>query len=89
MKLTDDAASMIADLIAAQRLPAGAGLRIAQREDHDALAMRLVEAPGPEDAVLVEHDATVFLGPIAQRRLNDAVLDARHGELGPAFFVQP
>lgn len=89
MRLTDDAASMIAELVAAQHLPEGAGLRIAQRDDHDALAMGLTAVPGPEDAVVVEHDATVFLGPIAERRLADATLDARHGEVGPAFFVQP
>lgn len=89
MKLTDDAATMITELVAAQHLPDGAGLRIHQRDDHEALAMDLAAAPGPNDAVLVEHDAVVFLGPIAEQRLADAVLDARHGELGAAFFVQP
>lgn len=89
MKLSEDAASMITSLARQQDLPPGSGLRIAQRDDHDALAMDLVEAPGPDDVVLVEHDATVFLGPIAERRLADETLDARHGELGPAFFVRP
>lgn len=89
MKLTGDAATMIQQLVAEQGLPAGAGLRIAQRDDHDALAMDLVAEPGPDDVVLVEHDVAVFLAPVARKRLADAVLDARHGELGPAFFVQP
>jgi iron-sulfur cluster assembly protein len=89
MKLTDDAASMINELVAAQDLPDGAGLRIAQRDDHVALAMGLADAPGPDDAVVVEQDASVFLGPIAQQRLDGEVLDARQGELGPAFFVRP
>ena len=89
MKLTDDAASMIRELVADQDLPEGAGLRIAQRDDHEALAMDLVTSPGPEDRVVRAQDATVFLGPIADQRLSDATLDARHGELGPAFFVQP
>jgi Fe-S cluster assembly iron-binding protein IscA len=89
MKLTDDAASMIAELVAAQDLPEGTGLRIAQRDDHDALAMGLVEAPGPHDAVVLGPDASVFLGPVAEQRLAGAVLDARNGELGAAFFVQP
>jgi Fe-S cluster assembly iron-binding protein IscA len=89
MKLTDDAASMIHRLVEESALPEGAGLRIAQRDDHEALAMDLAAAPGPEDAVITEHEASVFLGPIAGRRLAGAVLDARQGELGPAFFVQP
>ena len=89
MRLTDDAASMITELVSAQDMPQGAGLRIAQRDDYDALAMGLAAGPGPDDAVVVQDDATVFLGPIAQHRLAGATLDARHGELGAAFFVQP
>jgi Fe-S cluster assembly iron-binding protein IscA len=89
MRLTDDAATMINALVAAQDLPDGAGLRIAQRDDHDALAMGLADAPGPDDLVVFEGEASVFLGPIAQQRLAGSVLDARQGELGPAFFVQP
>jgi Fe-S cluster assembly iron-binding protein IscA len=89
MKLTDDAATMISRLVEQSALPDGAGLRIAQRDDHEALAMDLAAAPGPDDAVVTQHDASVFLGPIAGRKLEEAVLDARDGELGPAFFVQP
>jgi Fe-S cluster assembly iron-binding protein IscA len=89
MKLTDDAASMIHRLVEQRALPEGAGLRIAQRDDHHALAMRLVDEPEPDDAVITGHEASVFLGPIAEQRLAGAVLDARDGELGPAFFVQP
>ena len=51
--------------------------------------MGLADAPGPDDLVLFEGEASVFLGPIAQHRLAGATLDARQGELGPAFFVQP
>ena len=89
MRLTDDAASMIHELVAAQDRPDGAGLRIAQRDDHDALAMTLADGPEPDDLVHLEHEAAVFLGPIAGQRLTGATLDARHGELGAAFFVQP
>ena len=89
MKLTDEAASMIEQLVQDRSLPEGAGLRIAQRDDHDALAMAISEGPRPDDRVIVLDHAAVFLGPIADQRLDGAVLDARHGELGPAFFVQP
>lgn len=89
MKLTDEAAAMITRLVDDGTHAATAGLRIAQREDHVALAMALADGPAPDDVVLSEHDATVFLAPIAQARLADEVLDARQGELGPAFFLQP
>jgi Fe-S cluster assembly iron-binding protein IscA len=87
MKLTDDAAIMINGL--AQDLPDGAGLRIAQRDDHGALAMTMTDAPGPDDVVVTAHDAQVFLAPVAQLRLEDATLDARTNEVGSAFFLEP
>lgn len=89
VQLTDDAATMIVDLVHAQALPAGAGLRIAQREDHPALAMSLVVAADPGDVVVVAAQARVFLAPVAQQRLAHSVLDARRGGNGTAFFLQP
>lgn len=89
MQLTHDAATMIADLVHEGALPDGAGLRIAPRPDHQALAMTLAEAAGPEDVVLEAERARVFLAPDADRRLSGAVLDARRNQSGSAFFVQP
>ena len=89
LKVTDDAATMIENLVQEGELPPGAGLRIAEREDHPSLAMTLAEAAEPEDVVLVEHSARVFLAPVAEARLADQTLDARTNELGSAFFVQP
>jgi Fe-S cluster assembly iron-binding protein IscA len=88
LRLTDQAASMIAELIDDAELPDGAGLRIAQRDDHSALAMALSDAPGPEDVVVVDHDVTVFLGPVAAERVAAQVLDARSGETGSAFYLR-
>lgn len=88
LRLTDDAASMIAELLDDPELADGAGLRIHQRDDHTALAMELADAPGPDDVVLVDHDVTVFLGPIAAQRVADQVLDARSGETGAAFYLR-
>lgn len=89
LHLTDQAAGMIHDLIDHADLPEGAGLRIAQREDRDCLAMSLAPAPDPDDAVVVEYDAAVFLAPLAQRRLDRQTLDARSGATGSAFFLRP
>lgn len=89
MKLTENAAHMISELVDQQDLPAGAGLRIAEREDHPALAMQLAEAAGPDDRVVSENGADVFLTPVADVRLAAQTLDARVNEVGSAFFLQP
>lgn len=89
MQLTDDAATMIVDLVQQRALPDGAGLRIAPRTDHRALAMSLAEAAAPEDVVVEATGARVFLAPVADRRLAGAVLDARRDRSGSAFFLRP
>lgn len=88
LNLSDEATSMIRDLIATTDLPAGAGLRIAQRDDHPALAMTLADAAKPGDAVLRERNIAVFVGPIAAVRLDGQTLDARTNETGSAFYVR-
>ena len=88
LQLTDSATEMIAGLLADDRLPPEAGLRIAQRDDHVALAMTVAGEPGPDDTVLLEQDARVFLGPVADARLAGSTLDARTGADGSAFFLR-
>ena len=89
VQLTDDAATMIVDLVEQRSLPDGAGLRIAPRPDHPALTMSLVEGGAPRDVVVQADRARLFLAPDADRRLSGAVLDARRNQSGAAFFVQP
>lgn len=89
MKLTHDAAAMIHNMVEQKALPASAGLRIAPREDHEALAMSLVVGADPGDVVVLGQDARVFLAPVADVRLTEQTLDARSNEAGSAFFVQP
>ena len=88
LHVTDEAARMIARLLDDDDLPPDAGLRIAQRDDHTALAMEVAEAPGPDDTVLLEHDTRVFVGPLAGVRLQDSTLDGRSGDTGSAFFLR-
>ena len=88
LHMTDDAARMIVSLLDDDARPPGAGLRIAQRDDHTALAMQVAEAPGPDDTVLLDGDARVFVGPLAGVRLAGSTLDARSGEHGSAFFLR-
>lgn len=87
LQVTREAAALIIELVEQARAPE-AGLRIAQRDDHVALAMSIAEEPGPDDTVLIESEVRVFLGPVAQQRLAGQILDARSGETGSAFFVR-
>lgn len=89
MKLTDTAATMITDMVRDGHRPTGAGLRIAPREDHEALAMSLADVAQPDDVVVRTLEAQVFLAPVADARLDGQTLDARTNEVGSAFFVQP
>jgi Fe-S cluster assembly iron-binding protein IscA len=88
LNLTDDATTLIHTLMRDADLPPGAGLRIAQREDHTALAMALVEKAKPGDVVLRESEASVFLGPIAAVRLRGQTLDATTNDVGAAFYLR-
>lgn len=88
LTLTDDAASMIANLVQDADLPAGAGLRIAQRDDHTALTMSLAEKAEPRDVVVRGGATAVFLGPVAAARLTQQTLDARTNEMGLAFYLR-
>ena len=88
MDLTKTAADMIADLTQQAALPQG-GLRIAQSDDRPGLTMAVAPEPAAEDEVLHQHHVTVFLDPIAAGRLAHETLDARHGEAGAAFFLEP
>ena len=88
LTVTDDAASMIDALLDQSARPAGAGLRIAQRDDHSALAMSLVDEAQPADVVLRDGATAVFLAPVAVERLKEKTLDARSDDRGSAFYLR-
>jgi Fe-S cluster assembly iron-binding protein IscA len=88
LNLTDDATTLIHALVQDADLPAGAGLRLAQRDDHTALAMTLTSEAGPDDFVVREGAAVVFLGPVAAARVAGQTLDAQTTDRGSAFFLR-
>ena len=88
LNVTHDAVTMIDGLVRASDLPSGAGLRIAQRSDHPALAMSLVAEAEPDDVSVRGGGAVVFLGPAAAAKLTEQTLDARTTELGSAFYLR-
>lgn len=84
LTVTENAAIVIRDLLAKADLPPSAGIRLAQREDHTALAITLTAEPGADDLVLETSGAPVFVGPVAAQRTAGPVLDASD----TAFFLR-
>jgi len=88
LNVTQHAATMIRTLLKQTHASTSTGLRIAQRDDHPALAMTLTDQPGPYDVVLVEHDVSVYLGPAAADRIHDQTLDADTTQTKAAFYLR-
>jgi Fe-S cluster assembly iron-binding protein IscA len=61
LTVTEQAASMIRELFDQANLPDHAGLRIARRDDHTALATTLADAPRPDDLIVAERDVAVVV----------------------------
>jgi Fe-S cluster assembly iron-binding protein IscA len=88
LSLTPSAAEMIAHLTDQAELPDG-GLRIADDGPKPGLTMSVVPRPAADDLVVLQHQVAVYLDPIAAERLSTETLDARSGEAGAAFFLEP
>lgn len=87
LTLTDRAAETIRALTSQPGLPADAGLRMSL-EDSDAGMLALsLESPQPDDAVVEDAGARVFLQPDAAGIVADKELDAQLDEQGRASFV--
>lgn len=90
LTLTDRAAEMIRTLTSRSGLPADTGLRMSlentQNSQGDSVALSL-EGPHPEDAVIEEAGARVFVGPDAAPVVQDTQLDAQLDDQGRAAFT--
>ena len=90
LTLTDRAAEMIRTLTSRSGLPADTGLRMSlentQNSQGDSVALSL-EGPHPEDAVVEESGAKVFVGPEAVPVVADSQLDAQLDDQGRAAFT--
>lgn len=86
LTLTDEAAAMIARLRGAAP-SRDVTLRITKPADSPGLTMSLADKPGPQDVVIADERATVYLDPAAAARLDSEILDARSNETGSAFFL--
>jgi iron-sulfur cluster assembly protein len=79
LALTDSAAAVVRDLVAAEDAPEGGGLRITAEpagEGEAELSMAVAEAPEEGDEVVEADGARVFLEREAASLLDDKTLDA-------------
>jgi iron-sulfur cluster assembly protein len=84
LKLTEDAAQAIRDLLEADGVDPSGGLRVTAEQGEDeepGLHLDTAEGPAEGDVTVEEHGVRVFLDPSAAAVLDDKVLDAEaHGD---------
>jgi Fe-S cluster assembly iron-binding protein IscA len=84
LTLTESAKEMVRDMVSADEVPEGSGLRISAAHGEDggpALSLELASEPAEGDQVLDEDGTRVFLEPEAASLLDDKILDAqRHDD---------
>lgn len=91
LTLSPTAAEAIALLVENSDVPPSAGIRIAAGEptgQGTPLSLSLVEAPQPDDEVIAEGEASVFLEPQVAPYLEEAVLDAQVSDGEVAFALR-
>jgi Fe-S cluster assembly iron-binding protein IscA len=88
LAVTDNAATAIRDITAAQEVPPGAGLRIAADDaSTGALTLSVVAEPAIGDQVVDASGARVFLDSQAAELLDDKELDAGVDASGAVQFA--
>ena len=92
LTLTDRAAETIRTLITQPGVPADTGLRMSLQEGEAGTLALSLERPQPDDAVIEDGGARVFVQRDAAAMVEDRELDAQLDEQGRASFrlgVQP
>jgi Fe-S cluster assembly iron-binding protein IscA len=86
--LTEKACSLIRSLNERYEFSEDAGLRIAGPSDGSShLTVSVAEAPRPDDQVVEQEGARVFVEPAAATVLDDKVLDVRVDDGGGVQFL--
>ncbi len=93
LEITERAATVIADACSAQELSEAGGLRIAPKTSVNdgairSLVIAFVDRPQPNDTVLHEGPATVFLANGLEKLVATRILDAKHGGLPPQLVLR-
>ena len=88
LTLTDNARTAVHDLQTQAGVPEGGGLRIAESADQaGSFELALVPAPQPDDTVVEDGGARVFVDAVSSVQLDDRVLDARVDDDGGIGFA--
>jgi Fe-S cluster assembly iron-binding protein IscA len=88
LTLTENAQTLVRDIVSSPELPSEGGLRIAPSADATQLELSIAEAPSPGDQVIDAGDARVFVEATAAEALNDSTLDAAATEQGTGFVLR-
>jgi len=86
LTLTDRAADTIRTLITQPGVPADTGLRMSLRDGEAGTLALSLEPPQPDDAVIEDAGARVFVERDAAPMVEDRELDAQLDEQGRASF---
>jgi Fe-S cluster assembly iron-binding protein IscA len=86
LTLTPSAATVVKEIT--DRAPQDAGLRISTTDPEQlTFDVMIVDEPQPDDLVVVESGARVFVGQAASETLGDKVLDALVADGGAVQFT--
>lgn len=87
LTLTDRAAETIRALTTQPGYPADTGLRMSRQGDDEGKLALSLEAQQPDDAVIEESGARVFVGPDVAAVVEESELDAQVDEQGRPTFM--
>ncbi|MGA8256197.1 MAG: Fe-S cluster assembly protein HesB [Nocardioides sp.] len=87
LTLTENASTIVRDITTQPGLPESAGLRITTDGDQSAFAIAAAEQPEPDDKVVEQAGATLYLDEQASMLLDDKILDAAVDDEGRVEFA--
>ena len=88
LTITQEAASVIEQIVSSTETPDSAGLRIASGRQPGHFELAVTVVPGEDDVVIDDWGAPVFLEPQAAAELDDKILDATvEGDGVPHFSI--
>lgn len=87
LTLTENASTIVREIITQPGLPQTAGLRITSDSDPSSFAIAAAENAEPADLVVEQGGATVYLDQGAATVLDDKILDAALDESGLVEFA--
>jgi iron-sulfur cluster assembly protein len=88
LTLTDNAETLVRDIVAQPEVPDGGGLRISPAPTAPGqLQVSVTTGPEPGDEVIDSHGARVFVEHDTAEMLGDSTLDAQQSADGPSFVL--